>query len=266
VTEDRLLGPEAAPEALAGGMKGSPDAAAAPSGAVLLAVATALQFDAAGAWRERMPDARRAALAGFAARHLARIEAGEPDGLDLACAALAADALRRAGVMADAQPRLVARLAARLRDGVVGGPGAGLAAQAMAALAFARAAALPDGAAAEALSATLGAVALQGAGLVIGGAPLDAAAEAEGIALMARAAGAAVLAAEAGAPVPPATLERAKQLHRIGVNLLRPLVQPRGAILAVVGPGGMTPGLQALVAMAMIAPDRLVLARPAAAA
>jgi hypothetical protein len=270
IVEDRLLGPEAEPEALAGGMQGTPDAAAAPSGAVLLAAATALQFDAAGAWRERLPEARRSALAAFAQRHLARIEAGEPDGLDLACAALAADALRRAGLMADAQPRLVERLAARLRDGVLGGPGAGLAAQGAAALAFARAAALSDAAAADlatgALTATLGAVSPQGVGLVLGGAPVEAAAEAEGIALLARAAGAAVLAAEAGAPVPPATVERAKQLHRIGVNLLRPLVQPRGPILAVVGPGGMTPGLQALVAMAMIAPDRLVLARSSAAA
>jgi hypothetical protein len=266
IVEDRLLGAEASPEAMAGGMKGTPDAAAAPSGAALLAVATALQFDAAGAWREGLPDARRAALAGFAERHLARIEAGEPEGLDLACAALAADALRRAGVLPDAQPRLVARLAARLTDGVLGGPGAGLAAQGAAALAFARAAALPDAAAADALAATLGAVSPQGVGLVFGGAPVDAAAQAEGIALLARAAGAAVLAAEAGAAVPPATMERAKQLHRIGVNLLRPLVQPRGPILAVVGPGGMTPGLQALVAMAMMAPDRLVLARSAATA
>ena len=95
---------------------------------------------------------------------------------------------------------------------------------------------------------------------------MDAAAEAEGVALLARAAGAAVLAAEAGAPVTPATLERGRQLHRIAVNLLRPLVQPRGASLAVVGPQGVTPGLQALVTLALLAPDRLVLVRPSAAA
>ncbi len=265
-TEDRRLGPEVAPEVLAGGMQGVLEEAAAPSGAVLLAVATALQLDAAGAWRERLAPARRDALAGFAARHLARIEAGEPSSLDLAQAALAADALRRAGVLADAQPRLLAGLAARRQDGVVGGPGGGLAAQAAAALAFARAAALPDAAAAAALEATLGVVTVQGVGLAFAGRTVDPVAEAEGVALLARAGGAAVLAAEAGAPLPQPVTDQGKRLHRIAVNLLRPLVQPRGATLAVVGPHGVTPGLQALVTLALMAPDRLALVRQHAAA
>ena len=257
VSEERLLGPEVAPAILAAGMQGLELDPAAPSGAVLQAVASALQFDAAGAWRDRMEEARRAALSGFALRQLGRIEAGSPGGLDLAYAALAADALRRAGVVEDAVPaRLAARLSALVDDGgVLRAPDASLAAQAVAALAFAR---LGDG---GAVARLLGAV-TPGRALGFAGGKVDAAAEAEGVALLARAAGAAVLAAEAGLPIPPEAVDRGKQLHRAAVNLLRPLVQPRGPVLAVVGPRGVTPGLQALATMALLAPERLVFGAP----
>ena len=270
--EDRLLGSGdvvAVAGAMARGAQGLDLDPASPSGAALHAVATALAFDATGAWRERLTDARRAELAGFATRHLARLEAGEAEGVDLGYVALAADALRRAGVVgAEVQARLVARLVARLDDaGVLRGPGApSLAAQALATLAFARAACGPCSEdAAAALAAALGAVTAGGGALDFAGAKVEAAAEAEGVALLARAAGAAVLAAEASAPVPAQAVERGRQLHRIAVNLLRPMVQPRTGMLAVLGPAGMAPGLQALVTLALMAPERLVLGAPAPA-
>jgi hypothetical protein len=144
---------------------------------------------------------------------------------------------------------------------VLRGPGSpSLAAQALAALAFARAACRPgDVEAAVALAAALGAVTAAGGGIAFAGAKVEATAEPEGVALLARAAGAAVLAAEAGAPVAPQVTEHGKQLHRLAVNQLRPMVQPRAGMLAVLGPAGITPGLQALATLALMAPERLVL-------
>jgi hypothetical protein len=277
VEEERLLAPgdpAAVASAMARGARGLDLDAAGPSGAVLQAVATALLFDATGAWKTALGAERRDRLRAFAARHLARLEAGAADGAELAQAAVAADTLRRAGEGAAAavQARLLARLAAlRDEDGVVRAPGepASLAAQALAILAFARAAAWPDGgAAAGTLVAALGAVAVAPeGGLRFAGAALDATEDAEGIALLARAAGAAVMAAEAGAPLPDAAIAAARETHRLAVTLLRPLVRPRLGILEVVGRGGVTGSLQALTTLALLAPDRAVLeSRPADAA
>jgi len=242
----------------------------APSGAALHAVAAALLFD--GSWQERMPEARRAALLGFADRQLARLDTPEIAGIDLADATVAADALRRLRG-APAEPRhtmLIGQLAGRLDSGgVLRGPREvpTLAAQAIAILAFARAAAwLEGGRAAGALAASLGAIAVTPDGtLVFNGAPVHARQEAVGVALLMRAAGAAVLAGEAGATLPATLLDRARLLHRTGVNLLRPLIQPRSGRLEIVGPGGISPALQAAATLALVAPERLVLGARAAA-
>jgi hypothetical protein len=138
-------------------------------------------------------------------------------------------------------------------------------------LALARAASWPDGAPAAAalpdLLAGIGASAPgTAAALSLGGLPLDPLAEAEGVALLARAAGAVVLAAGAGAPIDAAAVARAKELHRIAVALLRPLARPRDGRLEVQGPRGLAPGLQALLTLAFLAPERLVLPPGRAAA
>jgi hypothetical protein len=210
--------------------RGDPaETAAPPAGLALQVVATALMLDARGAWRERLGEARRQALLAFANRHAARLEASAAAD-EAAWAALGADALRRAGD-ADAEA-LHARLVARLDD----------AAPPLAALALARAA-LADGAR---IAAALDGVAADGP-------PRDAA-------FAARAAGAVVLAAENGATIPAATIERARMLHRSAIATLRPLIRPRAGILEVSGPDGLTTELQALTALALLAPDRLALA------
>ncbi|WP_237215236.1 hypothetical protein, partial [Falsiroseomonas oryziterrae] len=89
------------------------------SGAALHAVAAALLFDVG--WQERMSDARRAALLAFVERQLARLDVPDIADLDLADAAVAADALRRLRGTA-AEPRhtaLVTQLADRLDGGGV---------------------------------------------------------------------------------------------------------------------------------------------------
>lgn len=242
----------------------------AHSGAALHAVAAALLFDASRP--ERMPEARRTALLGFVERQLARLEASEVATLDLADAAVAADSLRRLrGAVAEPQhAALVGQLAGRLDSGgVLRGPREAptLAAQAIGILAFARAAAwLEGGRAAGALAASLGAIAVAPDGsLVFNGVPIEPRREAVGIALLMRAAGAAVLAGEAGATLPPTLLDRARLLHRTGVNLLRPLIQPRMGRLEIAGPGGISPALQAAATLALLAPERLVLGARAAA-
>jgi hypothetical protein len=202
---------------------------ASPAGLALHVVATALMLDARGAWRERLGAARRQALLAFAHRHAARLEV-PANGDDTAWAALGADALRRAGD-ADAaglQARFIGRL--------------GAAASPLAALALARAAE-PDG---ERIAMALDGVAADAA-------PRDAA-------LTARAAGAVVLAAENGGTVPEAAIERARTLHRSAIATLRPLIRARAGILEVSGPDGLTTDLQALTALALMAPDRLAFA------
>jgi hypothetical protein len=277
VEEDRLLAtgdPAVMADAMARGAKGLDLDVAAPSGAVLQAVAAALLLDAGGAWAEGMAPERRARLRDFAARHAARLEGDGADLADLAWTAVAADTLRRAGVPgAEAmQARLLARLAPLCdAEGVVRAPGEppSLSAQALAILAFARGAAWPDGGAALASLATaLGAVAAEpGSGLRFAGSAPDAAEEPEAVALLARAAGAAVLAAEAGARLPDPLIARAREIHRMAVTLLRPLVRPRLGTLEVAGRGGVAGGLQALTTLALLAPDRLALeCRPTDAA
>jgi hypothetical protein len=277
VAEERLLAPGdpmAMAAAMARGASGLDLEAAGPSGAALQAVAGAQLFDAAGVWKTAPGAERRDRLRAFAARHLARLEAGAADAAEIAQAAIGADTLRRAGdgTAAAAQSRLLGRLAA-LRDdaGALRAPGepASLAAQALAILAFARAAAWRDGGAAtDGLVAALGAVTVTPeGGLRFAGAALDVTEDADSIALLARAAGAAVLAAEAGAPLPDGVIAAARETHRLAVTLLRPLVRPRLGILEVVGPGGVTGSLQALTTLALLAPDRAVMAcRPVDAA
>ncbi|MGG5820338.1 hypothetical protein [Falsiroseomonas sp. HW251] len=259
VSEDRYLGPALPDGAAAAALEGMDLDAAPPSGAVLQAVAAALFF--AGTWQARMPEDRRAALAAFAERHFARIEAAAPDAMALAEAAVALDSLRRAGIgwAASAQARVVAQLAGMLDEKGVVSPL--LPAQAMAALAFARAA----GTVPEAMRALERALDAVGVPLSLADRPIDAT-QAEGLALLARAAGAAVLAAEAGLQVAPGTIERGRALHRAAVNLLRPMVQPRGGALVVQGPQGFGPGLQAMATLALLAPERLVLTRQTATA
>lgn len=263
VREDRLLGPgepDAVAAAMAAGQAPWLDLdAGAPGGPALRAVATALLLDAAGAWAEPLEPARRAALAGFAVRQIAVLaRRGGVSGL--AQALLGADALRRAGIEAD--PAALPMLAASLTEALAAP--APLADRALAALALARCAAWADALpAASALCGLLDAIEPAAPGhapaLHMDGVPLDPLAEAEGIARLARAAGAAVLAAEAGAPLGEAALARARALHRIAIALLRPLVRPRAGLLSVQGPHGPVPGLQALVTLAFLAPDRLAL-------
>ncbi|PWS38736.1 hypothetical protein DFH01_05620 [Falsiroseomonas bella] len=277
VEEERLLAPgdpAMMAAAMARGAKGLDLDAAPPSGAVLQAVAAALLLDAGGAWAEGLDPERRARLRDFAARHAARLEASAMDATELAWTALAADTLRRAGEHAAAamQAGLLDRLASLSdAEGLVRAPGEApsLAAQALAILAFARGAAWPDGGAAlGTLAALLGAITAEpGSGLRFAGAAPDAAEEPEALALLARAAGAAVLAAEAGARLPDDVIARAREIHRMAVTLLRPLVRPRLGTLEVVGRDGVAGSLQALTTLALLAPDRLALeCRPTDAA
>jgi hypothetical protein len=93
-------------------------------------------------------------------------------------------------------------------------------------------------------------------GLSIAGRRIEPAAELAGVAILARAAGAVVLAREAGAAIPRPTLDRALALHRTAIGLLRPQVRPVGGTLQVGPPDRLAPGPQALVALALLAPDR----------
>jgi hypothetical protein len=260
IAEDRLLAHEGDP--------GTAAADAAPCGAALQAVAAALLLDAGGAWPDRLPPERRAALQAFARRQAARIEAGAAEATDLARAAVGADALRRAGEpdAAALQSRLLARLET-LTDpatGLLRGAMRDLPAQALAVLALARAAAWPGAATAALAGALAPFEARPGEGLRFAGAPVDPVQDAEGLALLARAAGAAALAAEAGAALPPALAAQAQAVHRAAITLLRPLARPRLGILEVAGRGGVTASLQALATLALLAPDRLALdSRPA---
>ncbi|WP_170985244.1 hypothetical protein [Roseomonas sp. AR75] len=268
VEEERFLGAGAVATiaaAMERGGTGFDLDAAPPSGAAMQAAAAALLLD------DRATPARREALRGFLGRQAERIEAAEPVPGDLAGAAIAADMLRRAGEAEAAalQARLLARLATLCdaETGVV--RPASLGGQALAILAFARAAVRPDAPdEARLVARLLGAVAAEpGSGLLLAGAPVDAAADPEGVALLARAAGCAALAAEAGGSLPEEVANRARDLHRAAVALLRPLVRPRLGILEVVGPAGVTASLQTLATLALLAPDRLMLdSRPADAA
>jgi len=251
VREDRLMAPGAVEEVaalMAAGLSPglAPDPAPDP-GAALRAVAAALAFSAG--WRDPMDPARRAELLAFAERQVARL--GAMAGLrELASALLGADALRRSG--AAAPQGLVERLAATPVAGVP------LFDRALAMLALARASAWSEAAAAP-LGALLEGIGASAPGtapaLSLEGVPVVPLAEAEGIALLARAAGAAVL---AGAPLDPVAQAKAKELHRIAVALLRPLARPREGLLEVIGPQGLAPGLQAGLTLAFLAPERLL--------
>jgi hypothetical protein len=276
--ETRLLGGPADPQRAAAMIEAGlrPEMAgldldpAPPSAAAQHAVAVALMFDAAGAWRAPLPEARRAALLGFATRQATRLDTAEPAAAELAHLVLAADALRRAGQapMAALQGKLVARLRARvdaagglLRD--AGGEPA-LTAQALAILALARSATWPEGAtAAAALEPVLAALqpSAPGAALALGfaGGVVDPPAAGEALGLLGRAAGAVVLAGEAGAPVPEPLRARSRELHRVAVNLLRPMIRPREGVLEMAPRGVAEPVAQALATLAFLAPDRLVL-------
>jgi hypothetical protein len=261
VREDRLLAPgdiETVAAMMAAGLPPGlvPDPRPDP-GAALRAVASALLFDAGGAWAEPLPDARRAALLAFAEDQVARLMPRESVA-DLASALLGADSLRRArSLRKDALPALALRLARALEAAP-----ADLAARALGMLALARSATWTDAAAATALPRLLDGIGASAPGtaptLTLDGARVDPLTEAEGIAMLARAAGAVVLAAGAGAPIAPTATAKARDLHRISVALLRPLVRPRDGRLEVHGPQGLAPGLQALLTLGFMAPERLV--------
>jgi hypothetical protein len=269
IREDRLLSDGDA-AAVAGMMAG----AAVPgldldprpaAGAALQAVATALLLDGTGAWRAPLPEERRAALAAFADRQVARLAEGAA-AEELAAGAIGADALRRlrGAAAGDALALLLPPLCAAFAA-----PPDGLAARALGALALARAATWTDGTdAAALLGALLEGVRGSAPGLApqvtLDGAPVDALAEAEGVALLARAAGAVVLAAGAGAPLEPALVDRMREMHRTAIALVRPLARPRDAWLEVGGPQGLAPSLQAAATLAFLAPERLFLGRAAA--
>jgi hypothetical protein len=262
VREDRLLAPgrvETVAATMAAGLPAglAPDPRPDP-GAALRAVAAALLFEAGGGWANPLPTPRRAALLAFAEDQVARLSA--MGGVaELASAVLGADSLRRAGRSGqDALPALARRLAGALEAAP-----ADLGARALVMLALARSATWTDAAAAaEALPGLLEGIGASAPGtapaLMLGGERLDPLAEAEGVAMLARAVGAVALAANAGAPIPPVAVAKARELHRITVALLRPLVRPREGRLEVHGPHGLAPGLQALLALGFMAPERLV--------
>ncbi len=264
VTEERLLA-TARPEALADAMAGAGDPAMAgldldpvpPSGAALQAVGTALWLDAAGAWAAPMSETRRAALRGFASRQTARIEAAELGVEGLAQALLGADSLRRAGMAeaASLMTRLLARLLTTVPEPLP------LPARSLAALALARAATWPGlDEAAPALVRLLRpmTVAEDSPGLEVEGRAVVPLAQAEALALLARAAAAAMLAPELGARVPPDFAAHAGALHRMAIALLHPLVRPRGGMLEVIARGGLNPAVQAAVTLAFLVPERLI--------
>jgi hypothetical protein len=278
VRETRLLARIADPRRAAAAMEAGlwPEMAgldldpAPPSGAALHAAAVALLFDAAGAWATPLPEERRGALLAFVLRQAERIEAAETGTEDLAYAVLATDALRRAGhrIVTPFQGRLLGRLVALARDpqGLLRDPAGApsLAAQALGILAMARGATWPEGGgAAAALPPLIEAVGQVRAGIAPGlgfaGEVVDAEDAAEAVALLGRAAGAVVLAGGAGAPLAEATLARARELHRVSVNLLRAMVHPRDQALEVLPRGGLDPATQALTTLAFMAPDRLLL-------
>jgi hypothetical protein len=262
VREDRLLTPGQV-ETVAAMMEAGlppglvPDPRPDP-GAGLRAVAAALLFDAGGAWAEPLPAPRRATLLAFAEDQLALLSA-RGGVAELASALLGADSLRRARRPGeDALPALALRLARALEA-----EPADLGARALGILALARAATWTDAAAAaRALPGLLDGIGASAPGtapaLMLEGARVDPLVEAEGVARMARAAGAVVLAADAGAPMAPLAVAKARELHRIAVTLLRPLVRPRDGRLEVHGPQGLAPGLQALLTLGFMAPERLV--------
>ena len=262
VREDRLLARgevESVAAMMAAGLPPglAPDPRPDP-GAALRAVAAALLFDAGGTWAEPLPTPRRAALLAFAEDQIARLSA-QGGVVDLASALLGADSLCRAGRLGqDALPALALRLTAALEAAP-----ADLGTRALGMLALARCAAWTEaGFAAKALPALLDGIGASAPGtapaLRLEGERVDPLAEPEGVALLARAAGAVALAADAGAPMAPAAVAKARELHRIAVALLRPLVRPRDGRLEVHGPQGLTPGLQALLTLGFMAPERLV--------
>lgn len=262
VREDRLLAPGEV-ETVAGLMAAGLPPGLAPDprpdpGAALRAVAAALLFDAGGTWAEPLPAPRRAALLAFAEDQIARLSA--LGGVaNLASALLGTDSLRRAGRPGeDVLPALALRLARALEAAP-----ADLGARALAMLALARSATWTDaGVAAEALPALLDGIGASAPGtapaLMLGEQRVDPLAGAEDVAMLARAAGAVVLAAGAGAPIAPAAVAKARDLHRIAVALLRPLVRPHKGRLEVHGSQGLAPGLQALLTLGFMLPERLV--------
>lgn len=253
VEEDRLLAPggevEAVAARMASGVSGLDLDPAPPAGLALHAAAAALLH-------APLPAARRAALEAFADRQAARVEAEAAGPAELAWAALGADSLRRARAAAEPlHARLVARLAALpdLATGLAAGPGEApsLAIQSVALLALARAGTAGLARALEPISAGE-------AGLAFAGRAVDPMADPAGLALLARAAGAVPL---AGAGLPEAVLARARALHRLAANALRPLVRPRDGALLVMPRGGGSPAIQALVTLGLLAPDRLAAER-----
>jgi hypothetical protein len=258
ITEDRLLAAGTTPEAAAmamtsGKLAGLDLEEAGPEPAALTAVATLLLRDAAGAYARPLEEARRSRLQAWLDRRLAALEGGPADATALAHGILAAEAWARAGGAGAARvPALAKRLLAlQTETGAfreAEGKDPRLVPHALVVLALARAGALLDARRfGPVLDVALGAIrpgavaSLAGGrtvtldGIALAGAPpapIDD--HAEAVALATRAAAAVALAAEAGVlGLPAGTAERAQELHRAGIGLLRPLVRARGQVLEV---------------------------------
>jgi hypothetical protein len=237
-----------------------------PSGAALVAVATHLLLARAGAYRLGPNAAQVSAREAWFDRQMTLLVAGSPDSEDLALALLGLELRLRAGGQgplagwhADVAERLLAR------QGPEGGFGqAGLVAQAAAILALAQSARRLGAASQAALSRALAALyAAAETILVAGSFRDDRSRHAEGLGLLARALSATLIAAEDGSlALPQAERQRAVELHRQVIGLMRPLVQPRDAFLEVHASalgGGASPASQAGVTLGLLAPEALTL-------
>lgn len=255
-----------------------------PSGAALNAVATQLLFAARQSYRQPLSLERVTALEGWFNRQMAALQAGAPGLSDLAGAALAAEARLRAGTEAPLQALMDRLLPLQKPSGAFGDDvGVTLSGHALALLALARAVPhlhplLLAGPIGRALAAVKpgpmewheGSRVVRVEGLALAEAtPASLRGHAEAIGLLARAAAAVALAAEARPEaLPTELLTQAQALHRQAVALLRPLVRPQGAALAVAPSplgGAAHPAAQAAVALALLTPDAAILRQPAAA-
>lgn len=269
VGEARLLAQGLPPEAVADG-HGAGIARAEP--AVLGAVGATLLL------ARDLPAERRGTLLAWLRPRLAELPGAPAETLALAHGLLAAEAMHRIGEGdAATLSLLVGRLLARqtpegaFRAAEDAAPL--LAPHALATRALARAAGLVEaprlpGAVAAALEAMRpgqvpalvdGREERQEGIALRGAAPVNPDDHAESVSLVARAVGAALLAAESGAlPLPPAARDQAEELRLAAIALLRPLVSPRGAHLAVAATplgGPATTIAQAAVTLALLGVD-----------
>ncbi|HZF77908.1 MAG TPA: hypothetical protein VE033_18980 [Acetobacteraceae bacterium] len=246
-----------------------------PSGLLLHALATQLHLNAAGAWQQPAEAERAARLAAAYERDLSRLlDARDARALDLAFGAISAEMWAGAGDRyASACDTLLGRLLAMQRDGVFRDPDgtATFEGHAAALLALARAGhRLPEETCGPAVAAALDVLRPAPAEgrrpqdsllLSAGGSPLRTN-RAQDLGLVTRALRALVDASETGrTPLPPQVATSAREMHRVVVAMLRPLVRVRRGMLEVgAHPGGEGgAAAQASLMMALMAPDSLAL-------